>query len=41
MIMMEMNFKYITPAVEVIEIAAEGVLCESGTESLTEKEGIW
>ena len=41
MIMMEMTYKYNTPAIEVIEIAVEGVLCESGTESLTEKEGIW
>ena len=38
MSVMKTNEKYYAPQ---IEIDAEGVLCESGTESLTEKDGIW
>ena len=36
------NMQYISPAVQVLELYSEGVLCaSSGTESLEEKEGIW
>lgn len=38
---MKTDEKYSAPQIDVIEIYAEGVLCESGTESLTEKDGIW
>jgi hypothetical protein len=33
---------YISPAVEVLELYPEGVLCSSsGTETLGENEGVW
>jgi hypothetical protein len=33
---------YLSPAVEVLEIYSEGILCaSSGTEGLEENEGIW
>ena len=33
---------YLSPAVEVLELYSEGILCSSsGTESLEENEGIW
>lgn len=33
---------YLSPAVEVLELYSEGVLCSSsGTEMLEENEGIW
>ncbi len=33
---------YLSPAIEVLELYSEGVLCSSsGTESLEENEGIW
>ena len=33
---------YLSPAVEVLELYSEGVLCSSsGTETLEENEGIW
>jgi hypothetical protein len=38
--MLQIN-EYISPLVEMIEVDAEGVLCGSGTESLTEKDGVW
>ena len=34
--------QYLSPAVEVLELYSEGVLCSSsGTEMLEENEGIW
>jgi hypothetical protein len=36
--------RYQSPAVDVLELYSEGVLCSSsgtGTESLEENEGIW
>ena len=33
---------YLSPAIEVLELYSEGVLCSSsGTETLEENEGIW
>ena len=34
--------QYLSPAVQVLELYSEGVLCaSSGTETLEENEGIW
>ena len=34
--------QYLSPAIEVLELYSEGVLCvSSGTEDLGENEGIW
>jgi hypothetical protein len=33
---------YLSPAIKVLELYSEGVLCSStGTETLEENEGIW
>ncbi len=32
---------YVAPEVSVIELVLEGGLCQSGTEGLDEKPGIW
>lgn len=39
--MLQIKIEYVSPHADVIEINAEGVLCESGTEGLNEKQGVW